>query len=370
MRLVRATEQDNDRLLHYFAQNAYPGAIRMQTQRMFNFFNQYRLQSDDFSTYMILSEHDQIEAIATLVFRKGFLDGVEQTVGYATDLRVSPNRRAITSWTEHFLPIIESERKARNCKYIFTTVARSQRQAYNAFIRPRNLRRPMPRYHLFRRFQMITLHGLWPFHAQPLPGIKIRTAQAADAEQIAEYIVRQTQTAPLRYLNGAADFKQSLARWRDLNIENFILASDKNGKLIGCVAPWSAERVQRIYPLAFASAASNMQDMLRVLSWFGVAHPMAVVGEEMQMRHLTHLHADNPDIFYSLLFHAYQMAGKKEFLVYPHFEGNLTNLAPRSFISAEMNFGYYCILLPSDGVPDFLKPRSLSYSPVFESAFM
>jgi hypothetical protein len=370
MHLVRATDQDNDRLLHYYTQSPFPGAIRLEVRRMFNFFNQYRLQSDDFCTYMILNERDDIEAMASLVFRQAIVDGSPQTIGYATDLRVSPNRRAITSWATHFMPLLEEERKKRNCNYIFTAVARSQRQAYNAFIRPRNLRRHMPRYHLFRRFQLITLHGLWPFHAKPLTGIKIRSAKAGDLELIGKYIVEKTAPSPLHYFDTAQSFANSLFRWNDLQPENFILAFDRNDKLIGCVAPWTANRVQRIYPQNYGPAASNMIDMLRVLSWGGVAHPMPPVGQEFEVRYLTHLHADNPDIFYSLLFHAYQNSGKKEFLLYPHFDGELTTLPPRSFISAQTNFGLYTILSPADPIPDFLKPRSLEFAPEFEPAFL
>lgn len=370
MRLVRATDQDNDRLLHYYSGHPFPGDVRLKIQRMFNFFNQYRLQSDDYCTYMLLNESDEIEAVASLVFREAVIEGAKQTIGYATDLRVSTNRRAITTWAQHFLPILEDERKSRNCKYIFSTVARSQRQAYNAFIRPRNVRRPIPRYHLFRRFQLITLHGLWPFHSQPLPGIRVRSATENDIDRVALFILRQTEDSPLSYYTSVNDFANALERWRDLKIQNFLLAFDKNDRLIGCVAPWLAERIQRVYPMSYNSTANNMHDMLKLFSVFGVSHPLPNVGQEMPIRYLTHLYAENPDIFYSLLHAAYTLSGKNEFLLYPHFEGHLQSLPPRSFISAEMNFGYYCILSPSDPLPDFLKPRSLNVAPVFEPAFL
>src|SRR6185436_9942122 len=109
---------------------------------------------------------------------------------------VSPTRGAILSWSNHFLPVLESERESRNCKYIFSVVAHSQRQAYNAFIRPRNFRRQMPRYYLFRRFELLSLHGLWPFHDQPLQGIKIRSALDSDFEKLSEYILRKTADRP------------------------------------------------------------------------------------------------------------------------------------------------------------------------------
>jgi hypothetical protein len=370
MQLIKATDRDNDRLLHYFAQMPYPGPIELRTRRMFNFFNQYRIQSEDSVTYLLQNDSHQIEAMASLIFRSGKIDGETETIGYATDLRVSPTRKAILNWSHHFLPVIEAERAKRNCNYIFSVVAHSQKQAYNAFIRPRNVKRQMPRYHLFRRFNLVSLHGLWPFHDLPLRGIKVRNANSNDLLPIAEYIMKKTHKRPLRYFDSVDSFRKSLERWHDLFIENFLVAFDKNGNVIGCTAPWSPERVQRFSPVQYGQKAQNLSDVLDILSLFRIAHSLPKVGAELQFRHLTHLHADNPDIFYSLLFNAFEQAGKKEFLIYPHFEGELLTMPPKSFISSETPYGLYCILSPNDPIPDFLKPRSFQSPPVFEPAFI
>ncbi len=370
LKLQLATEDDNERLIRYFEQSTIPGELRLRQRRMTNFFNQYRLQSDDIETYMLINEQDDIEALATLLFREAIVDGTRQTIGYATDLRVSPTRRAVLSWSQHFLPVVEKARKQRDCRFFFSVVAATQRQAYNAFIRPRTFRRRLPRYHLFRRLNLVSLHGLWPFHAAPLPGIRIRSATTNDIGALADYLIKKTSAQPVRYFEAADDFVKSLERWHDLDIGQFLLAFDKNDKLIGCVAPWSSERVQRVYVASYGPKAKNMQDLTRVLSWMGVAHAMPPEDGELEIRYLTHLHADNPDIFYSLLYHAYRNAGRKEVLVYAHFDYELTTLPPRSFLSAQMPFGLYCILSPLDPIPEFLRPKMVDVSPTFEPAFI
>ncbi len=370
MRLIQATDQDNERLLLYFGQMTMPGSIDTRMRRMFNFFNQYRIQTDDYVTCILENDKQEIEAMASILFRSGIIDDSNETIGYATDLRVSPTRSAILNWSRHFLPVLEKERETRQCRYIFSAVPHAQRQAYNAFIRPRNLRRGMPRYHLFRRFERVSLHGLWPFHDLPLPGIKIRTASENDFEPLAEYILKKTAKRPLVYYTSALDFKKSLERWRDLYIENFLLAFDNADNIIGCTAPWSPERVQRTFPVKYDSSSSNFRDVLSLLSLLRMAHPLPKEGQEFELRHLTHLYADNPDVFYSLLYNAFRLCGKKEFLVYPHFEGELLSLPPRSFITDSTPYGLYCILSPNDPMPDFLKPRSFHTPPVFEPAFL
>lgn len=370
MRLVKATDADNEKLLHYFAQGVNPGSVYVRLRRMFNFFNQYRIQSPDHVTYLLLNDNDEIEAMATLVFREGWIDGEKQIIGYATDLRVSNTRRAILQWSQHFMPVLEEARAQRGCRYIFTVVAQSQRQAYNAFVRPRTIRRNLPRYYLFRRFQTISLHGLWPLHRDPLPGIIVRNATENDFDLLADYLVERNKEKPLFFYGDRAGFRASLERWRDLYIENFLLAFSKQGELLGTAAPWSPQQIQRVYAHKYGPTAQNMRDVLKVLSWFGIAHPLPKEGQELQLRYLTHLNASNPDVLYSLCYNAFQALGKREFLMYSHFEGDLVTLPPKGFISGSQNFGLYCVLSPADKLPDFLKPSHVTQAPDFEPALM
>lgn len=370
MRLVKATDADNEKLLHYFAQGTNPGSVHVRLRRMFNFFNQYRIQSNDHITYLLLNDDEQIEAMATIIFREGWIDGEKQIIGYATDLRVSTSRKAILTWSQHFLPVLEEARQERGCKYIFSVVAASQRQAYNAFVRPRTIRRNLPRYYMFRRFQTISLHGLWPTHRDPLPGIVVRNANENDFDLLADYLVAKNKEKPLYYISDRDGFRTSLERWRDLYLENFLLAFSKQGELLGTAAPWSPQQTQRVYAAKYGATAQNMRDILKLFNWFGIAHPLPKEGHELQLRYLTHLNASNPDVLYSLLYNAFQGLGKKEFMIYPHFEGDLVTLPPKGFISASQNFGLYCILSPTDKLPDFLKPTQLTHAPEFEPALM
>lgn len=370
MQLIQATEHDNERLLHYYTKMSLPGPIHLQMRRMFNFFNHYRMQTDDFVTYILQNDEKKIEAIASLLFRDGFISGEPETIGFATDLRVSPTRQAILHWSQNFFPLLEQEKAKHNSRYVFSIVPHAQRQVYNAFIRPRNLRRGLPRYHLFRRFNVVTLHGLWPFHDLPLSGIKIRTAIKEDFAPLAHYLIGKTENRPLKYFNTVDGFRTQLNRWHDLHLENFLIAFDSYNNIIGCTAPWSSERVQRLTPVEYDDKSKNFQDILRVLNWVRVAHPLSKQGQELSFKYLTHLYADNPDIFYSLLYNAFHQSSKKEFLVYTHFNGELLTLPPRSFISGEVPYGLYCILSATDPIPDFLKPRSMQEPPVFEAAFI
>jgi hypothetical protein len=370
MKLIKADESDNERLLHFFTKSRIPGSIDLRFRRMFSFFNHYRIQSNDFVTYMLINRKDELEAIASLLYRPAWIMGEKQTIGYATDLRVSSSRRAVMEWSNHFLPILEDERAKRNCHYTFSVIAHSQRQAYNALIRPRNLRRQMPRYYQYRKFDLVSIHGLWPFHSNPLPDIKVRNAKPQDFGALAEYLVKKSAPRPLRFIDSVKDVESQLEAWRDLYIENFLLAEDINGNIIGCGAPWSPQQIQRVYALAYSPQLSNLKDVLKLLSWFNVAHPLPEEGQELPLRHLSFLNADNPDIFYSILYQAFLRTSKNEVLVYPHFHDHLMARPPKGFITSRKQYGMYCVLSPNDTVPSFLRPSPLAEPPAFETSWL
>ena len=96
--LVEATEKDSDELKKYFSEAILPGPVDLSIHRQGSFFDQYRLRSDNFHTFTLRGPNGEIEGMASMMFSPMFINGEEQMVGYATDLRISPTRRAILGW--------------------------------------------------------------------------------------------------------------------------------------------------------------------------------------------------------------------------------------------------------------------------------
>ncbi|MCB0364334.1 MAG: hypothetical protein H6624_01135 [Bdellovibrionaceae bacterium] len=368
MRLVKATAADDQKVTDHFKDTTLPGSIDISYQRIGSFFDHYRLQSDDFVTYLLINDQDQIEAMASLIFRKALVEGEVQTIGFATDLRVSTSRGAILSWSQHFLPVLEEEKAKRNCRYIFSVVAQSQKQAYNAFVRPRSMKRRLPRYYLFRRFQIVSLHGLLPWRPRPLPSILVKRAQESDREALYAYILKKKSLRPLTFSLSLESIHQNLERWKDLHLENFLLAKDKDNNILGCTGIWSPSQTQRVYSHGYSPEALTLKEGLHLLSFLGMGKRLPPVSQPLEFCYLTHLFAENPDIFYSLLYTAYKSTTKNEFLVYTHFDHYWLSLPPRGFLSSSMPGGFYCVLSPDQPVPDFLKPMHLHEPPDFELA--
>ncbi|USN47720.1 MAG: hypothetical protein H6626_01095 [Pseudobdellovibrionaceae bacterium] len=371
MKLLQANESDNDRLRQFFSHTIWPGPVQLRFERRENFFTQYKNQSDDFVTLMLTDKTEtNILGMATLVFREGVLDGQNQIIGYATDLRVANSRRAVLQWSQHFLPVLEKELNARNCNYVFSVVSRHQRQAYNAFIRPRSPKRQLPRYYLFRRFDIVGLHGLWPFAAKPLPGITINSAVDSELPEVCTYIHRRKKIQPMYFGRSPEEIYEQIRRWQSFETSDFLVARDSQRNIIGCVAPWSSRKVQRVTVGNLDAKGRTFSDTLRMLSFLGIAHRLPMPGSPLPINYLTHLFADNPDIFYSLLYNAWKRLNKSEVLAYPHFETHIQNVPPRSFISSKTSCGLYCVMPPNVAPPSFLKPTAFGEPPDFELPFL
>ncbi len=368
MRIIKAGPQDNDRICSFFNSIELPGDVDLRLERK-DFFQPYRLQSEDYSTYLLINDANEIEASASLVFREGFLGGQRQTIGYATDLRVSNSRRAILSWAQHFMPLLEAEKQERGCHYVFTVVAQIQKQAYNAFIRPRLTRRPLPRYHLFRSFRMVSVHGILPWAPKPLNTIFLREGIDSDLHLIANYLASRQSNGVLHFSNDEAGALSNLSRWPGLKPENFILAFDFHRRLVGCVALWDSDNLQKVYAMAYHRRAKVLYDSVKGLSVLRLAKSLPKPGRALHFSYLVHFRADNPDIFHSLL-HASYKTSPHQFVSYAHFDGDLAFTPPRTMITASLKAGLYCIQDPQQLSPDFLAWSRLSTPPEFELPFL
>ncbi|RME15187.1 MAG: hypothetical protein D6797_07130 [Bdellovibrio sp.] len=362
---------DSSKLTEYFASTSLPGPVEIRIRRQKNFFAQYELQSDDYVTFFLEDEQTQeVKGLASLVFRKGWIQGQETTIGFGTDLRISSSRKAILQWSQLFLPAFEKELEKRNCKYVFSILGKQQRQAYNTFIRPRSRKRQLPRYYLYKRFHVVGLHGLFPFAPPPLPHIEVRPVQKEEHEKLLHYLLVMKHKKHFFFENSIEDILNQIHRWPGLKLDQFIVAIDPDKNIIGCVCPWSPHYTQIIEPVSYGPLAQRLYETLQFLSILRIGRRLPKVHEPFYFKHLTHLYANNPDIFYSLLYFTFKQATtSKEFLVYPQFAGDLIALPPRPFISSKIQAGLYSILPPNMAPPHFLMPTPFLEPPDFEFAF-
>ncbi len=365
MKLDIAQAQDHTELKEFFKSFPSSGNIDLKTDRPRDFFMRYAIESDQYITYALRDEKtSSIEGAASFVIKNLWVNQEETTVAFARDLRISQNRKAILSWGQHALPIMNEIEKTMNAKIFFSVLNMNEIQALNAFLHPRDQRRELPRYYLYRRFHMVSLHGRFPWCINPLPRLKIRRASTRTWDALVQYVVKKSREKNLSSTWTAEKFAEKVERWRGLDLSDFLVAMDSNENIVGCVAPWSSGGIEEFIPMSYSLRAHNFRQFLKFGRWLGwtrtLTKPFSRLKVEapLNFRYLCFLYADNEDIFESLLHAAFDEARENEFLVYLQMRSDLTLRRPLDWVSAQSPYGLYAMIPPDRDPPEFLHPRN------------
>lgn len=375
MILEIAQASDNQRLIEFYKNFSSLGLVELKVNREPNFFKPYEIQSPDFRTYVMREEDNtQIQGLASFIIKDVWLNNQVSKIAFGRDLRISSHRKAILSWGNHFLPVMKEIQNQFQFEYFFSVLSMSEAKALNVFVRPRFSKRALPRYFLFRRFNLVSLHGQFPWASNPLPHLRIRRGGSHNIDALVEYIVNKSKKKDLATVWDRKTFEDKISRWQGLKLEDFLIAYDGSDRIIGCVAPWSAAQVQEFIPLKYSLLAHNFRQFLKLGNLLGWARtltkpvPRLEVEAGLNFRYLNFLLADNEDIFESLLYAAYFEAEQNEFLVYTQMRNDLHLRRPLNWISARLPHSLYCLVPPDQEAPEFLRPtneRSVELEPFF-----
>nr|BFD59288.1 hypothetical protein CKG001_13950 [Bdellovibrio sp. CKG001]BFD62664.1 hypothetical protein BdHM001_13450 [Bdellovibrio sp. HM001] len=364
MKLEIAKPEDSKALVEFYKSFPLKGLVEIKIDRDGDFFAPYDVQAEQYLTYQLKDDEGKLEGMASFVVRDVLLDGSITRVAFGRDLRISSNRRAVLEWSQHFLPVMNEVSQTLGSKYLFSVMSMADVQALNAFVRPRTLKRPLPNYHLFRRFNMVSVHGRLPWASNPLPHLRLRRGSLANVDALIHYITQKSRKRDLATAWDVPSFFDKLERWKGLKLEDFIIAFDKNENIVGCVAPWSAGGMQEFIPMQYSLRAHNFRQFLKFGKMLGWTRTLTKPYSRLKIeagfnfKYLNFLFADNGDIFESLLWKAFDDAKENEFLLYSQTRTEFIYRRPRNWVSAKMPFGIYLLLPPDSEVPTFLHPNN------------
>ncbi|MEN0058562.1 MAG: hypothetical protein AAGB31_06990 [Bdellovibrio sp.] len=373
MKLEIAKPEDSAALVEFYKNFPLRGLVELKVDRDGDFFAPYSIQSDQHLTYQ-LKDENTLEGITTFVLREVLLGNKVLPVAFGRDLRISSNRRAVLEWAQYFLPVMQEVFETFNCKHLFSILSMAEVQALNAFVRPRTMKRPLPRYYLYRRFNMVSVHGRLPWAKNPLPHLRIRRGSSANMDELMYYVIQKSRQRDLATVWDAQSFQEKLARWQGLKFEDFLIAFDKNENIVGCVAPWSSGTMQEFIPLEYSLRAHNFRQFLKFGKLLGWTRTLTKPSSRLKIeaglnfKYMNFLFADNGDIFESLLWRAFDEAQENEFLVYNQMRSEFIFRRPRHWISAKMPFGAYLLSPPDQAPPSFLHPaneKAIEMEPFF-----
>lgn len=375
MRLETAGPEQNAELTAFFKRFPIGGPVELKVDRTRDFFKPYQIQSDAHVTYTLRNEDKgDLLGVASFVLGETRIGGRDCRIAFGRDLRILETRQAVLGWTQHFLPVMDEVRKVFNVEHFVSILNLNEAKAMNAFIRPRPGKRPLPRYHLYRRFNLISLHGRLPWAPSPLKTVRIRRGSAHLADALAAYIVRKSRERDLALCLSPDDFQEMLGRWEGLKLDDFLVALDAADNIVGCCAPWNPGGVEEYIPLKYSMVAHNFRQFLKFGKMFGWTRTLTKPVHRLQreasldFKYLCFLFADHADVFESLAGLAYEEARETEFLVYTQMRSDFHLRRPLTWISARLPHGMYFLVPPDQERPAILHPgndRPATVEPFF-----
>tara|TARA_B100001248_G_scaffold253282_1_gene230350 strand:- start:12972 stop:14072 length:1101 start_codon:yes stop_codon:yes gene_type:complete len=361
MQIQLTQKSDDPNLRKFFEQIPIPGSIEYKVERPSGFFA-HAEQNFAATDALMLSDEEKIHACLSINTREAFLQDWKN-IGWATDLRLSSNRKAVRYFFDHFLEDIKKLRREKNLDFILSFINKTNQIAFNTFIRPRSLRENHPRFHLLTNFYRVSVYAKIPFLYFPLQTLRIRSLDNHNIEALSRYLARKAKRRFLAYRYSVELLEQRMNQWINFNKENFLIAYDARGNIVGCVAPWNTRKTQRYEIIKYNDFYENMRQLNRITSYMGITKNMPAPGSMADFYFLTHLNADNPYIFHRLLHESLQFCSNDQYLVYTSFENDRLYKPPKDVVHTKSKFGLYLVLepgedlpfthLPSDTIPDF-----------------
>lgn len=361
MKFELANQNETVNLCEFYKNFPIQWNAELRVDRKTNYFLPYQITSDSYVSY-VLKENDQIEGTASFCNYSAHIDGKISNISLGRDLRISTNRKTILEWALHFLPAMEDIKAKYQVEHFFSILNLKEVKVLNTFVKNRQLKRPMPRYHLYRRFNIVSVHGKLPFVKNPLPHLRIQHGSDRNAEALIDFIIKKSLEKNLSTVWDQESFFKKLKRYPNLNIENFLIAFDQHDNIIGCLAPWSATGIQEFIPYSYDTLGHNFRQFLKFGKLFGWTRSLTkplyrtLKEEPLSFQYLTFLNVDNEYIFEALLWKAYYQAPKTDFLVYSQLRSDMKLRRPLGWITSKIPFGLYYLLAPDQEPPPFLHP--------------
>jgi hypothetical protein len=326
-------EKDGPAMCDLFARVPMETDLALSIRRDPDFSALLRLQSDDWECW-VAEEAGRVQAMASLVFRDGYLGGEPRRVGYLGDLRLSPDVQGRHLLNRVYGPTLTESAEARRCVASLTAVIASNERALRALTVQNRRQRGMPRYTPLSDFRIRNVHLALPRFPRG-SAFRVRRATEADIPALAAFLDADARRRPFGQPMPEAELRRRLREWPGLRIESFHMAEDASGALAGCVALWDAAPVKRTVVAAYRGAMRRVKLGYNLAARLLRFPRLPDAGHELRYLYATHqaVPSANPAVLRALLERAYADYRRSGYVLLSFFapEGDPLDAAFRGF---------------------------------------
>ncbi len=284
--LVRlATESDNAALVELAAACPMEGDLSLRIDRAPDFFALNRLEGDRWKVAVVDGPAGDPVACVATAERRAWMHGCPVTIVYAGDLKVHPDFRdtRTADSLERFVSETAKATAGDSTPVLLTVLAGNiamERRAAG----PRGL----PRLHRFATLHSYAIPLLWR-RAGDAPDLCVERASSRDLDEMADL---WRAIAPTRQFTPVLD-ADGLARWiasaPGLEIDDYLLARDRRGRLLGFVGMWDQRALKTLRVLRYSPTLSILRGVMRIMAPFVGAAAPPDVGAPLHYASAVHL---------------------------------------------------------------------------------
>lgn len=347
-----ATPADGPRLCQLFAAITMESDLHLAVERDPDFFGLYDMQRAEPFPF-VLVQRGEIEGLALLSARDGWLGGERRRVGYAGDLRFTGKVRGGRILRRFFAPVLGDGARRLGADLFYTVIITSNRRAVAALTRRSERYPDVPIYTPFCDFRITNVQ--YTVRKRPRPtGLEVRPAVDGDLPAIAALLGAEHRRAPFGYVVDEALLRQRLDRWPGLSVGDFYLAFDGSA-LVGVAATWDANAVKRYRVLAYRRSMRWIRLGFNAAATLGRFGKLPPAGGLMRYFYLTHVAvpSQRPEVMAALLDRIYAQNYGRGYHFFSACVLQDDPLAPayRRFRTTDLPATLYTLSLPGVPVP-------------------
>lgn len=351
-----ADSADSETLAALFARVTMDSDVVLSIDRHPDFHALYRLQSNDWECWAAEVDNE-IRGMATLLVRPGYIAGRQAAVGYLGDLRAAPGSRAAPLLGEFYGSLLENMAQRTGAAVFLTSVIASNAMAIRALTGPGAARRGIPPYTLLSRFRIRSVHATLA-RIPRRTGYFVRRATTSDTAALATFLDADGRDRPYGHVFAGGELQRRLATWPELCIEDFLMAEDKSGDLVGCLAVWDPVAVKRTRVTAYRGRMGKVQRHYNRAARLLRFTPLPSVGATLPYSYVTHLAipSQDPAVMAALLDVAYQSIRRTNqcFLSAFVLDDDPLSSAYRGFVTTDLEAHLYGVTPIGNPIPHAL----------------
>ena len=302
--LVRpVTEDDNAVLIALAAACPMEGDLSLCIDRAPDFLALTRLEGDRWAVGVVDGPSGRPVACVATAERRAWVHGRPRTVVYAGDLKVHPDHRDThtADALERFVADTARETAGDSTPVLLTVLAGNSAMERRA-AGPRGL----PRLHRFATLHSFAIPLLWR-RSSDVPDLRVERGTGRNVE---EMTTLWESIAPGRQFSAVLT-AESLSKWIEaapgLTIDDYLLARNRQGTLLGFVGMWDQRELKTLRVLRYSPSLSVIRGIMTAVAPFVGATSPPEIGAPLHYASAIHLcvPADRPDVLRALVLAAY-----------------------------------------------------------------